>query len=383
MIYDNLIKNNNPIREVQNKVVIHFVRGPFVEVKGPKAADYKIEFKDSETGHVHYVGDIKNNMWTRCSIEYFVKWKITIWENGKLFHEHIYNCTNQRVYVALDSKALGDTLAWFPMAVEFGKKHNCKLIVSTFSNNLIDKADYPEIEFVEPGTSVNDLYAMYCIGLFYNEDNSINQLRNPIDPKQVTMQKMASDILGFKHKEIKPKLKNRIVKKDSNVKQITIGIYGTAQPKFWNNPLGWQEVVDWLNNRGYTVKLLSKEGDNYMGNKLPTGIIQHPSGPIENVMDEMLKSEAFIGIGSGLSWLSWALDVPTVLISGFSFDWAEMEDCIRIGAPVGKCEGCFNRIRLDASDWNWCPDHKGTERQFECTKSITSEMVIKELEKFL
>jgi autotransporter strand-loop-strand O-heptosyltransferase len=100
-------------------------------------------------------------------------------------------------------------------------------------------------------------------------------------------------------------------------------------------------------------------------------------------MDELLKSKAFIGIGSGLSWLSWALDVPTVLISGFSYKWAEMKDCVRIGSPEGKCEGCFNRIRLDAGDWNWCPDHKGTERQFECTKLITSDMVIKELEKFL
>ena len=120
-----------------------------------------------------------------------------------------------------------------------------------------------------------------------------------------------------------------------------------------------------------------------MGNKLPKGIVQHPNGPIEGVMDEMKKSKAFIGIGSGLSWLSWALDVPTVLISGFSYDWAEMQDCIRISAPKGKCEGCFNRIRLDAADWNWCPDHKGTIRQFECTKSITSEMVIRQLEKFL
>ena len=100
-------------------------------------------------------------------------------------------------------------------------------------------------------------------------------------------------------------------------------------------------------------------------------------------MDEMKKSKAFIGIGSGLSWLSWALDVPTVLISGFSYKWAEMQDCIRIGAPQGKCEGCFNRLRLDPSNWNWCPDHKGTDRQFECTKSISSYKVIKELEKFL
>ena len=100
-------------------------------------------------------------------------------------------------------------------------------------------------------------------------------------------------------------------------------------------------------------------------------------------MDEMAKSKAFIGIGSGLSWLSWALGTKTVLISGFSDDWAEMNDCVRIGSPKGKCSGCFNRLKLDAGDWNWCPDHKGTNRQFECTKEITSEMVINELEKFL
>jgi autotransporter strand-loop-strand O-heptosyltransferase len=93
----------------------------------------------------------------------------------------------------------------------------------------------------------------------------------------------------------------------------------------------------------------------------------------------MLKSEFFIGIGSGLSWLSWSLNVPTVIISGFSEPFAEMEDCIRVSAHQGKCSGCFNRHRLNAGDWNWCPDHKGTERQFECTKSITAQMVIEKL----
>jgi autotransporter strand-loop-strand O-heptosyltransferase len=242
---------------------------------------------------------------------------------------------------------------------------------------------YPEIEFVSPGSTVENLYAMYGVGLYYNEDNSVNGLKNPIDPKTQTMQKMCSDILGIDFVEVKPKIKERPVKQDYDLKQVCIGVFGTAQSKFWNNPTGWQDVVDWLNDRGYIVRLLSKEGDNYMGNKLPTGIVQHPNGPLELVMDEMKKSKAFIGIGSGLSWLSWALDVPTVLISGFSYDWAEMKDCYRVAAPMGKCEGCFNRLRLDAGDWNWCPDHKGTERQFECTKSITSEMVIKELEKFL
>ena len=224
--------------------------------------------------------------------------------------------------------------------------------------------------------------ADHNIGWFY-DDKKVILDKVPIDFKKHPLQQTASEILGLPYLEIKPKIKERKLHIDPNLKQVCIGVFGTAQSKFWNNPTGWQDVVDWLNNKGYTVKLVSKEGDDYMGNKLPKGIIHHPNGPIERVMDEMLKSKAFIGIGSGLSWLSWSLNVPTVLISGFSYDWAEMTDCYRISAPKGKCEGCFNRLRLNASDWNWCPDHKGTERQFECTKSITSEMVIKELEKFL
>ena len=382
MIYDNLIKNTNTIREVQNKVHFHFVKGPFVEIKGSKSADYKIQFIDNKTGKIHFTSNIKNNCWCRCSIEYFVEWKIVIYENGKLWYETVYNAENKRIYIAMDSKALGDSLAWIPYVEEFRKKHKAEVIVSTFMNDMFITR-YPDIEFVTPGVAVSNIFGMYCIGLFYNENGSVNLFKNPKDPKSVTMQRMASDILGLDFKEVKPKVKKRSVAIDNDLKQVCIATYGTAQSKFWNNPTGWQDVVDWLNNRGYKVRLLSKEGDNYMGNKLPTGIIQHPNGPLELVMDEMKKSKAFIGIGSGLSWLSWALDVPTVIISGFSYKWAEMEDCVRIGAPEGKCEGCFNRIKLEAGDWNWCPDHKGTERQFECTKTITSEMVIKELEKFL
>jgi autotransporter strand-loop-strand O-heptosyltransferase len=382
MIYDNLVKNINNKTNVDNKVYFHFVRGAFLEIKGNKQTKYAVKFIDNKSGRILYNTEIETNMWTKCSLEYFVEWRIEIYENGKLWFEHLYNPENKRVYVALDSKALGDSLAWIPYVEEFGKIHNCKMIVSTFMNEMFEK-QYPNVEFVSPGTNVENLYAMYAIGLFYNEDNTINVYKNPIDPKTQTMQKMCSDILGLPYREIKPKLKERKPIVDSNYKQVCIGIHGTAQSKFWNNVTGWQNVVDWLNNKGYVVKLLSKEGDSYMGNTLPTGIVKHPNGPLELVMDEMLKSKAFIGIGSGLSWLSWGLNVPTVLISGFSYDWAEMEDCIRISAPKGKCEGCFNRLRLDAGDWNWCPDHKGTERQFECTKSITSEMVIKELEKFL
>lgn len=379
MIYENLVKNENNKVTPKNTININFVRGAFVEVKGSNEANYRIRFVNNITGEMPYETTIKTNMWTKCTIEYYIEWRIEIYENEERIHTHIYNPTDKRVYIAFDSKALGDTMAWIPYVDEFRKKHNCEVICSTFMNELFVD-EYPQIQFVKPGEAVNNLYAMYSLGLFYNEDGSVNKMKNPIDPKNQPMQKMATDILGVQYEEIRPKLKHNPLDRK---KQIAIGIHGTAQSKYWNNPSGWQDVVDWLNRKGYNVKLISREGDGYMGNPHPKGITRLPAGSIQGVIDELAASEMFIGIGSGLSWLSWAMGVKTLLISGFSYEWAEMRDCIRISPPKGKCEGCFNRLKLDAGDWNWCPDHKGTERQFECTKSITSEMVIKELEKVL
>jgi autotransporter strand-loop-strand O-heptosyltransferase len=381
-IYENITRNRNNVVSITNKVRQHFIKGPFVEVKGPVNEDYKVQFIDNKTGKTLYETQIKNNHWTKCNFEYFVDWKVRVLQNDRVFYEENFNAKGKRIYIAMDSKALGDTLAWISQVDEFRKKHDCELICSTFHNSMFIE-EYPEIEFVEPGQIVENLYAMYSIGLYYNQENTPNLLKNPNNFLDQPLQKMCSDILGLDYREVKPRIKKNKIEKDENLKQVCIAIHGTAQSKYWNNPKGWQEVVDWLNEKGYTVKLLSREGDDYMGNKHPKGIVQHPNGPLSSVIDELQKSEAFIGIGSGLSWLSWATDTKTVLISGFSYDWAEMEDCVRITPPKDKCIGCFNRIKLDAGDWNWCPDHKGTERQFECTKSITGEMVIKELEKFL
>jgi autotransporter strand-loop-strand O-heptosyltransferase len=382
MIYENLKRNINNITEVKNNVSVNFVKGAFVEIKGPYKAEYIVDFIDNGNGKRIFSSNITNNCWTKCNHEYFIEWKIQIYQDGKLWYEHLYDATDKRVYIPLDSKALGDTMAWFPYVDEFRKKHNCKVVTSTFMNDLFVD-EYSELEFINPGEAADSLYAMYSIGLFYNDNNEPNLQKNPNDFRKQPLQKMCSDILGLDYVEVRPKIKQNPIEINPELKQITIGVFGTAQPKFWNNKDGWQYVVDWLNSKGYTVKLISKEGDDYMGNKLPTGIVKHPNGPLSDVIDELRKSKAFIGIGSGLSWLSWAVNTPTVLVSGFSYDWAEMQDCIRITAPEGKCSGCFNRYRLDAGDWNWFPDHKGTDRQFECTKSITPQSVIKELEKFL
>jgi autotransporter strand-loop-strand O-heptosyltransferase len=320
---------------------------------------FLVEYYDEDDKCV-YSSRIDVNNWVRLNRQWFTRWSVKVWDEDVLIYHNTLNYEGKRVFIVLESKSLGDTLAWVPYALEFQKKHNCKVILSSFFNNILD---YPELELVEPGAVVENLYGLYRIGWYYNE------AREPNVPNTITMQKCASDILGLEYTEIKPRLKKANVEK---TKQVCIAVHSTAQAKYWNNLTGWQEVVDWLLAEGYTVKLLSKEGTEYMGNHAPNGVEIHPNGSIESVIEELLKSEMFIGIGSGLSWLSWALDVPTVIISGFSYDWAEMKDCIRVTAPEGKCSGCFNRHRLDAGDWNWCPDKK----DFECTKTITGQMVI-------
>lgn len=380
MIYDNIKKNNRNYVEGKNSVHVSYIHGPKVEIIGSIDEQYLVQFVNLKTNTIEFQTSIKNNEWAKCNFEYFVQWEIKVLKDNNLFYSEKLNCENKRIYISLESKALGDTLAWVPYLEKFRKKHNCQLVASTFHNRFF-KDVYKNIEFVEPGTVVNNLYAMYSLGLFYDEKGEVRMFKNPQDPKKVPMQQIATDILGLDYKEVKPLIKKPNVERDERL--ITIAIHGTAQSKYWNNPKGWQEVVDWLNSKGYRVELISKENDGYMGNTHPTGISKLPEGKLEGVIERLSKSRMFIGVGSGLSWLSWATNTPTVLISGFSYNWTEMQDCIRIGAPQGKCAGCFNRVRLDPGDWNWCPDNKGTERQFECTKSITGKMVIEELEKVL
>jgi len=353
------------------EIIQYFVNNPFLEIKGESNSKFKVEFYD-ESGRCHYSQELSSNHWVRLNRQYFTKWNTKIWESGKLIYDNTLDLKGKKVFISLESSSLGDTLAWVPYIREFKDKHKCHLVVSTFMNNLF-RDTYPDIEFVEPGTAVSGLYAMYRLGWFY-KDGEFDLARNPNDFRIMPLQKTASDILGLEYKETRALLKFPNGKKE---KKVGIGIHSTAQAKYWNNPTGWQDVVDYLKSKGYDVVLYSRENDGYMGNNHPVGIRKFESdGTIESVINDMATCEFFVGLGSGLSWLSWSIGLPTVLISGFSQEYSEtITNTYRV-INKSVCHGCFNSHRLDSGDWNWCPIYKNTERQFECTKEITSQMVI-------
>jgi autotransporter strand-loop-strand O-heptosyltransferase len=368
---------NNPIIK-SYKVNNHFVVNPFIEISGEEETNFEITFID-EGGNVIYQNNIPINSWVKLNREYYTKWTIRVKEDNNVIFSNILNLENRRVYISFGSKSLGDSLAWIPYCEEFRKKHNCELIVSTFLNDLF-KDQYPNIKFVEPGETVYDIYAQYQLGWFYNENGEFDSNKHPFDFKKQPLQKTATDILGLDYVEIRPELK---LTNKPKKKKVGIGFHSTSQAKYWNNPDGWQSVIDYLDSLGYECMIYSKEGNGYMNNFYPKGVTIYKGGNLQEVIDDLFTCEFFVGLGSGLSWLAWACKIPVVLVSGFSEKWAETKlDTYRV-INEDVCHGCFNNDRLNAGDWNWCPLHKNTNRQFECTKEISSDMVIKEINKII
>ena len=72
-----------------------------------------------------------------------------------------------------------------------------------------------------------------------------------------------------------------------------------------------------------------------------------------------------------------------IMIHGMTEPWFEFQHkCIHVHNSE-VCNGCWHRdetLRLKG-DWNVCPDHKGTNREFECSKEITPPMVFDAIDK--
>jgi autotransporter strand-loop-strand O-heptosyltransferase len=275
---------------------------------------------------------------------------------------------NKRVYIAFESKSLGDNIAWISYVDEFRKKHQCKVICSTFWNSLFD---YSDIEFVEPGAIVENIYALYRVGYF----NNLNKL--PLNPLTIPLQKVATAILGLNFQEMIPRLayKPEVPKIG---RYVTIATNSTSGCKFWLK-IYWQTIINWLVSQGYEVYNVSKELNPF------DNCTQITTPSLESKMDWIAGSEFMICLSSGLGWLANAMGKHTFMIANFTEEWNEFtNNCTRI-VKKDVCHGCWNNpnFKFDEGDWQWCPIHKGTERQWECQNSITPEMVINKIKEWL
>lgn len=353
----------------EDKISVSYLDGPRVDITGKNNKKYKVEFFDGE--ELIHTSEIKTGMWTACSRKYFANWEIKV--NGETIDK--LDLKGKRVLIAMESRSLGDTIAWAPFAVDFAKKHDCKVILSSFFNYFFEGLpDYQDIEFITPGSTV-PCDVVYRIGWFRDENGGWkNYSSHPRMVNTIPLQQTATDILGLEKSELNYGLNFPIGPRPIEEKYVIFAPQSTAGCKEWSYE-GWSELAKIIQKLGMKVVIITntpyyiKDCINVWGESL------------SKVSSYIHHADRFIGLTSGLSWMNWSLGKFTYVIDGLSRPWFLFQsNSVKIYND-NTCIFCGNdeTFAFDAGDWDWCPVYKGTPKQHICQRSITALQVFQKL----
>jgi autotransporter strand-loop-strand O-heptosyltransferase len=293
---------------------------PSVTLHCGNAEKYYIKLIDNDTDTIVCTKGCCNGETIIGERQWYTNWRVEVWDGSATkIHTEYFNPDGKVVFIKTDSFALGDNIAWVPYFDEFRKKHNCTVICSTFFNELFENV-YPELLFVKPNTIISNVYAQYYVGA--SNDGNIKYC--PSNYKDISLQRVASSILGLPDKEIVPRVvirKSQIA--NCNKEYICISEFASASNKMWQYDGGWQHVVDYINEMGYEVRVISKEPTELKNVVNLTGNFS-----LDERITQLSRAKLFIGVSSGLGWLSWAVGTHVMMISDISPQWHEFQSGI-------------------------------------------------------
>ena len=319
--------------------------------------------------------------------KYFVNYGIQIVEypSGKRILQHKFDAKNKDILIRCPVQTLGDTLAWYGAVESFQRKHDCNIYirVADYIRPILDKKDQ-RIRFVNDVEMLSvKPYASYTLAIFHED---YNKNETPVDYRTVPLHHYSCYTLGVETNYTVPLINMNPNYKVPQEPYVVIASQASGGVKMWNNPLGWDEVVKFLKKSGYRVIDIDRDyavGTGIYWNKIPREAEDFTgNAPLADRATLIAHADFFIGLGSGLSWLAWCCRSPIVLISGFSESWGEMPTPYRV-INRNVCHGCFNdvRYRFNSEDYMWCPNHKGTDRHWECSRAITAKSVIETIKR--
>ena len=265
-----------------------------------------------------------------------------------------------------------------PHVVEFQKIYNCDVTVSTFHNEWFENLKaYKDIKFIKPDILYN-AYAHYKIGWFKKNGKWDNGLKNPIQANTIPLIKTITDILNVPYRELNYGVDFSPSKRPIKEKYICIGPRSTAGIKEWPYD-NWRELAELLHKDGYKVVNLSYEG--FEGDH----IINKKELDWESTWNYLHHAEVFIGLGSGLSWVNWALNKHTIMINNFiPYGYEFTKNLTKIENHNVRNNVWSNpNYVFDPGDWDWDPEFKGTEDQHISQRSITVKQVYEAVKEYL
>jgi len=347
-----------------NRIQLSFAPQLRVEVQGKEPANYVAQFWDARTERNVYTTTLTPGHWGEPGPKYYVDWRVQVAEDSAPVLDYRLDLKDKDVLILFDTRALGDTVAWFPCVEQFQNKHGCRVTVRTFWNELF-QTTYPNLRFQAPGSAIGpEFFCSYVVGCYEGDYN-----RNKQQWRAVPLQQIASDCLGLEYKCQRPRVAirdvpvGRIGRPYVAISEFAAGYHA----KQWLRPGGWQRVVDALRDLEYDVVSVSTESSAL------SNVVKRNGRPIAETVKTIWGAEFFIGCSSGPSILAWALWVPTVIISGFTEPWGEVEGVQRV-INEEVCHGCMNdfKLPLDRGNPNYCP--RG--QHHACTLGITPEAVL-------
>ena len=350
----------------------------------PEKGEYRCMFTDLDTGNLLYSMDVQPGCIVESIKKFYLRFGLEIYRRtdlSKPIFKHEMNLAGKEVLIQLPQGALGDTIAWFSYVERFQKKHNCKLYCTmTQEIAKLFKDQYPDITFITKKDAANlKQYATYNIGLFFKGDTD----HQPYDFRQVGLHRTAGHILGLSGDDLAdlPPRVDLSAERQIKEKYVVVAAQASSQCKYWINPSGWREVVEYLKKQGYRVLCIDRNteyGMGYTWNSIPFGSENFTGDlPLQERINLIKDADMFIGLSSGLSWLAWCCKVPIIMISGFTDPINEFYTPYRVNNPA-SCHGCWhdNRYDFDHFDFFWCPKKNDINEKFECSKLINSKQVI-------
>lgn len=351
-----------------------FREGLRVFIPANMSGSYKVIATDSETGFKHFETIINPGESVSSRKKFYVPWHFTVTKDGKEVMSHTLSLEGKEVAIHYPKGGIGDTIAWFSYAKAFQEKHKCHLTccMPEMFHKLFSPATYAHFE-EEIAWRNTPYYAVYHMGIFSPDNENEKQ---PFDFRLTGLHHNAANILGLRNIDTPPEVYSPEIELPREP-YVCIASRASCRCKEWLNMAGWPSLIEWLHNQGYKVIDIDKDfirDDDLIpyGSTDMTGDI-----PLAERAALIKGAKAFIGVSSGLSWLAWCCKVPVVLISGWTLPITEFRTPYRV-INTAVCHGCWNDMReeFDHYDTNYCPRHKNTARQHECSRGISAQQVI-------
>lgn len=302
-------------------------------------------------------------------LDFLFSWPaITDWRSKR---EAVKKPKNEKTLIILRSNALGDTIAFVESCLAWKEKWSETPTVA-INPAFIQIFKSYDLDFIDKNSIDSRSFG----------DMIMSDYHFDIDLQHGFQKDLGLDLV-----KRRPDLKFEPSTRPVQGRYVCFSTHSTAQAKYWNYPEGWELLCKLLRKAGITPVCIDRYemfGIEGHWNPVPKSSVKRLGLPFPEMMNALHHAELYVGLSSGYSWLAHSLGKRVVMVAGATGGEFE-EDNHRV-QNTSVCHGCFNKPDqnpFDSGDWMWCPINKGTDREHECTKTITPEEVFAKIMELL